>query len=112
MSKEDKMIARDLALSFGDRASKTCLGRKAARNALRHARMEPLESRTMLTVVFDPVFGVETQKHDGSDGKMHRPPINVVFWGPFWQGNNANDPNHWDSASSPDAVTVLTAIDN
>src|SRR3954453_11032295 len=103
MSKEDKMIVRDFALRFGDRASKTTHRPKSARNALRQARMEPLESRTMLTVVFDPVFGVETQKHDGGDGKMSRPPINVVFWGPFWQGNNANDPDHWDSASSPDA---------
>src|SRR2546425_6508787 len=88
MSKEDKMIARDLALSFGDRASKPSHRRKAIGSALRQAQMEPLECRTMLTVVFDPVFGVQGQTHDGNDGKMHRPAINIVFWGSFWQGTN------------------------
>lgn len=77
----------------------------------RHAlSVEALERRTLLTVVFDPVFGAEAQKQDGSDGKMFRPPINIVFWGHSWQGNNPNDPNQWNSDNSPDAVTILTAI--
>ena len=74
-------------------------------------RAELLEPRTLLHAVFDPIFKAETEKQDGSDGKMFRPPINVVFWGSFWQGNNPNDPDHWDSANSPFAVTALTAID-
>ncbi len=74
------------------------------------AAIEPLENRTMLTVLINPVFGVQSQKQDGSDGKMHRPPINVVFWGSFWQGGNGFDENQWDSAASPNAEDIMIAI--
>ena len=97
-------------LSWRNRNADEC--QTVKRRAGRAARVEELERRTLLTVVFDPVFGVETQKQDGSDGKMFRPPINVVFWGPFWQGNNPNDPNQWNSANSANAVTVINAINN
>src|SRR6476660_7449362 len=75
-------------------------------------RAEPLESRTLLHAVFDPIFGAETQKQDDSDGKMFRPPLNIVFWGREWVGNNpTDDPNQWDSALSPRANALLGALD-
>ncbi len=61
---------------------------------------EPLERRMLLTAVFDPHFGPQTQTQDGSgDAKMQSPAINVIFWGSFW-----------GPASSPQSEAAQFAI--
>src|SRR5438045_8332988 len=100
------MIRRDSAHILCGR-TKGGRQQRASRLSGSSAGIEALESRTLLHAVFDPVFGVETQKQDGSDGKMFRPPINVVFWGPDWQGSNSSNPDQWNSANSPSADAIL-----
>src|SRR4051812_6844004 len=48
---------------------------------------ERLEDRSMLTIVFTPFYGAESQsKNDGA--VMPTPPVYMIFWGSYWiQGN-------------------------
>ena len=94
---------------FGSRGGSIDLSYLSKRRRPAHAcrGIESLEKRTLLTVLFDPVFGVETQKHDGSDGKMSQPAINILFWGATWQGTNGTDPHQWNSNNSPDAQRII-----
>jgi hypothetical protein len=46
--------------------------------------LEDLEDRTVPTVVFNPHFGPETVT-DGGGQKLFSPPVELVFWGSFWQ---------------------------
>lgn len=71
---------------------------------------EGLEGRRLLTVLLDPIFGVETQKQ-GNGEVLNHPPINIVFWGPYWQGGNGSDESKWDSALSPEAEKLIIATE-
>src|SRR5438270_12867069 len=50
--------------------------------------MEALENRRMMSVVYHPVFGVETQKQDNG-ATLSSPPVELIFWGSFWNGTNS-----------------------
>jgi len=44
---------------------------------------EALEARTLLTVIYDPVFGNETISQN-DDEHLANSPVFMVFWGSFW----------------------------
>ena len=82
----------------------------AKRGAPGGCGVEALESRTLMTVVVTPAFGVLPQTQDGGSA-MKGPPINVLFWGSYWQGSNGTDASTWDSAKSPQAEKLLGAVE-
>jgi hypothetical protein len=45
---------------------------------------ERLEDRAMLTIVFNPVFGLETQIQN-FNAVLPNPPVYLVFWGSYWK---------------------------
>src|SRR6185312_3927805 len=68
--------------------------------------VELLESRTLMSVVIPPQFGVLPQKQAAGSVMSHAP-INVVFWGDFWRGTNGTDPSTWTDNKSPQAEKLL-----
>ncbi|MDB5302476.1 MAG: hypothetical protein JWM97_25, partial [Phycisphaerales bacterium] len=60
---------------------------KSKRPRVQGGYFEALESRTLLTAVFTPVFGVETTS-SGPDEHMTQPPIYLILWGSYWGGTN------------------------
>src|SRR3954464_6129500 len=50
---------------------------------------EVLESRTLLTAVFAPIFGAETTSQD-DDEHMSQPPVYIIFWGSYWDAHPAD----------------------
>ncbi len=69
--------------------------RRARRRQPPWARLllEPLEDRTLPTVVFDPVYGTEAPKQDNG-AALSSPPVYLIFWGSWWN-------------SHPDAVKAV-----
>ena len=62
-------------------ANRSC----AAQSLLRRAIIEPLESRRMLTVVFNLQFGSETLQSSDTSKMIQTPPVfHVVLWGTSW----------------------------
>src|SRR5947209_1377456 len=49
--------------------------------------IEPLEGRALLTIVFDPVFGPESQIQNLNAVEAN-PPVYLIFWGSEWQSGN------------------------
>jgi hypothetical protein len=65
--------------------------RRRRKRQLSERRFKPsferLEDRSLLTIVFTPFYGLETQsKNDGA--VVPDPPVYLIFWGSYWiQGN-------------------------
>jgi hypothetical protein len=73
-----------LSSLFGRRGAKPRSGRAAPRkNCRARLQVEPLEERTVPTVLFMPHFGAETIAGGGHDGLQH-PTLNLVFSGKYW----------------------------
>ncbi|HEY2148331.1 MAG TPA: hypothetical protein VGH32_10365, partial [Pirellulales bacterium] len=51
--------------------------------------MESLEPRAMLTILYKPVFGVESKSQD-PDEAGNQPRVFLTFWGSYWQGAGAS----------------------
>src|SRR5579871_4244310 len=47
-----------------------------------------LEERALPSIVFDPIFGAETQRQDGG-AALSSPPVYLIFWGSWWGGTNS-----------------------
>ncbi len=66
----------------------------------RSACLEPLEERTMLTVLFTPQFGAETVTNNGGN-TLSSVPLCFVFWGSYWtQGNGPQEQTQILNATS------------
>jgi hypothetical protein len=91
-------------LSYLQRVRKSLKrGRPAQRHKSRRPRqlqLETLEDRTLLSIMFNPQFGVETQIQDNG-AALQSPPVYLIFWGSFWGGTN-----------SPAANAIKTAAAN
>ena len=48
--------------------------------------LEGLEDRTVPTIIYNPVFGAETQKDSDNDEFGIRPQVYLEFWGQYWTG--------------------------
>lgn len=59
-------------------------GHEAVSRAARVA-CEPLENRTMMSVVIHPVFGTEAQRQDNGT-RLNDPPVYLILWGSSWGG--------------------------
>jgi hypothetical protein len=73
------------------------LSKRSQGTSRRRAFVESLETRVLLTAVYEPIFGTESQKQD-DDAKLKNPEIFLIFWGSYWQGTD-----------SPQAVAVENA---
>jgi len=81
-------------------------GRKSSVSRLRRAMVEPLETRRLLTVVFNLQFGAESLQSSDTSKMIQTPPVfHVVLWGTHW-GTGAGQFN----PSTPE--NVATAILN
>ena len=70
--------------SWLDRRSKRAKRQRRERRAALGTLMEPLESRTLLTIVYTPAFGVETPNSAPPYTVMSSPTVHIVLWGPAW----------------------------
>jgi hypothetical protein len=50
--------------------------------------LECLEDRLVPTIIYKPVFGVETEKQNDSE-HMSQPQVYLTFWGQYWKNNGA-----------------------
>ena len=65
------------------KSKKAAKRRQAARKPSRsRPLLEVLEDRTLLAVVFNPVFGVETTKQDNG-AALSNPSVFLIFWGSY-----------------------------
>ena len=48
--------------------------------------MECLEDRTVPTIIYNPVFGVETDRSNDNDEFGSQPQVYLEFWGQYWTG--------------------------
>jgi hypothetical protein len=61
--------------------------RSGARSFRYRPRLEPLEDRTVPTIVWSPHFGAETTlDHQGN--RLSSPPVYFIFWGSYWGDSN------------------------
>src|SRR5690242_347801 len=56
------------------------------RKPTRRPELECLENRTVPTIIYRPVFGIETDSSQDNDEHGIRPAIYLTFWGQYWQG--------------------------
>ncbi len=73
--------------------------------------LECMEDRALLTIVYTPVFGVETTNQD-DDEHMPQPQVYITFWGSYWSGAGASQVALVTDAASKVVTSTYPLITN
>jgi hypothetical protein len=71
--------------------------------------LEQLEDRVTPAVVFNQVFGVETDKQDGN-AVLNSPPVFLIFWGSYWSTHASDVANVRGAVSNVVSSAYLSGI--
>jgi hypothetical protein len=79
------MGSRHIFSWFSPRSLSAHRRTRRPRKPTRRPELECLEDRTVPTIIYKPVFGIETQSQGNGETGI-QPQIYLTFWGQYWQG--------------------------